>query len=88
MPGNPQEMAEFEQHASPLSRLSLSASLPSLHLHLPSKTFLQTLYNRYITAGWKAVCLQGFSTVLLVSPRAHDSLPVMRSSMQLLTSRY
>ena len=47
MPGSSREMAEFEQHATALARCAVRCTLPSVHIHLPSKGFLETLYNRW-----------------------------------------
>ena len=46
MPGSSREMAEFEQHATSLARCTVRCTLPSIHVHLPSKGFLEILYNR------------------------------------------
>ena len=46
MPGSSREMAEFEQYATSLARCTVRCTLPSVHIHLPSKGFLETLYNR------------------------------------------
>ncbi len=40
-------MEEFEQFASSTSRYSVKCELPEIRIHLPSKHFLETLYNRY-----------------------------------------
>ena len=48
IPGSPEEMAEFEQHASSVAQYSVNCSLPSVNVHLPSKAFLETLYNRCV----------------------------------------
>ena len=48
MPGSLRELAEFEQHATSLARCSVSCTLPSVHIHLPNKSFLETLYNRWV----------------------------------------
>ena len=57
MPGSLRELAEFEQHATSLARCSVSCTLPSVHIHLPNKSFLETLYNRWVggfnwSMGW------------------------------------
>jgi len=49
MPGSSREMAEFEQHAVSLTRCSVMCTIPSVSIHLPSKDFLETLYNRFGT---------------------------------------
>jgi len=49
MPGSSREMAEFEQHAVSMTRCSVTCTLPSVNIHLPSKAFLETLYNRFGT---------------------------------------
>ena len=46
MPGSSREMAEFEQYATSLAHCTVRCTLPSVHIHLPSKGFLETLYNR------------------------------------------
>ena len=51
MPGSLREMAEFEQHAISLTRCSVTCTLPSVNIHLPSKGFLETLYNRFGTGS-------------------------------------
>ena len=48
MPGSPAEMAGFEQHASSTAQYSVTCSLPSVDVHLPSRVFLETLYNRCV----------------------------------------
>ncbi len=49
LPGSPQEMATFEQHASSLAQYAVRCTLPTVSIHLPSKRFLDTLYNRCLT---------------------------------------
>ena len=45
-PGTRSEMEEFEQYSSSLARYHLNLHLPRVFVHLPSKSFLQTLYCR------------------------------------------
>ena len=45
-PGSRSEMEEFERFSSALSQYSVSLHLPTVCLHLPSKRFLEILYNR------------------------------------------
>ena len=45
-PGSRSEMEEFEQFSSALSQYSVSLHLPTVCVHLPSKRFLEILYNR------------------------------------------
>ena len=48
LPGTIEEMTQFESHASSTAQYSISASFPSINIHIPSKRFLETLYNRYL----------------------------------------
>ena len=47
LPGSVTEMNDFEAHASNTARYLITGRLPEVRLHLPSKHFLETLYNRY-----------------------------------------
>ncbi|XP_071833635.1 autophagy-related protein 2 homolog A-like isoform X2 [Apostichopus japonicus] len=47
MPGDPDEMAEFIDTSTKSSRFSLQLTLPNVSVHLPSKDFLETIYNRF-----------------------------------------
>ncbi|XP_057584173.1 autophagy-related protein 2 homolog A isoform X3 [Hippopotamus amphibius kiboko] len=46
IPGDPEEMRNFQSRALALSRCSLEAVLPSAHVFLPSKEVYESLYNR------------------------------------------
>lgn len=47
LPGSMTEMNEFESHASNTTRYLVTGHLPEVKIHLPSKNFLEALYNRY-----------------------------------------
>lgn len=47
MPGTDEEMSQFDQSADANSSLVVSISLPILKVHLPSKSFLELVYNRW-----------------------------------------
>ena len=55
LPAANDEMISYKSHIMTSSTYTLSISLPTLILHIPSKTFLETLYNRFSTdlALWK-----------------------------------
>ena len=46
LPGTVAEMKEFADFASSTARYHLNCFLPEVKVHLPSKYFLETLYNR------------------------------------------
>lgn len=48
LPGTVEEMKEFADFASSMARYHLDCFFPEVRVHLPSKRFLETLYNRYI----------------------------------------
>ncbi len=45
-PGSVSEMKEFADCASSSAQYHLNCSFPDVRVHLPSKHFLETLYNR------------------------------------------
>ncbi|XP_051900923.1 LOW QUALITY PROTEIN: autophagy-related protein 2 homolog A-like [Pristis pectinata] len=47
IPGDPEEMAEFQSQTLATSRYVLELTLPALHLLLPSKEFYESVYNRF-----------------------------------------
>ena len=47
LPGTVEEMKEFADFASSMTRYHLDCFFPEVRIHLPSKRFLETLYNRY-----------------------------------------
>ena len=46
LPGSVLEMDDFEQQASATACYSIKCCVPEIRVHLPSKHFLETLYNR------------------------------------------
>ena len=46
LPASPDEMSLYEDHVSSSSHFCLSVSIPSINIHIPSKGFLESLYNR------------------------------------------
>ncbi|XP_028916332.1 autophagy-related protein 2 homolog A isoform X3 [Ornithorhynchus anatinus] len=46
IPGDPEEMAEFQSRTLALSRCGLELTLPAAHIFLPSKEVYESLYNR------------------------------------------
>ncbi|XP_074087234.1 autophagy-related protein 2 homolog A isoform X1 [Macrotis lagotis] len=46
IPGDPEEMGEFQSRTLALSRCSLELTLPSAHIFLPSKEVYESIYNR------------------------------------------
>ncbi|XP_069752323.1 autophagy-related protein 2 homolog A [Narcine bancroftii] len=46
IPGDPEEMAEFQSQTLATSRYVLEMTLPTLHLLLPGKEFYASIYNR------------------------------------------
>ncbi len=46
MPGDAEEMKEFMQHCIADARITLDISIPRVNILLPSKEFMETLYNR------------------------------------------
>lgn len=55
LPGSVSEMNDFEQHASTTACYSVSCCVPEIRVHLPSKRFLETLYNRSVHALLEAL---------------------------------
>ena len=47
-PGSRGEMEEFERYSSSFARCHVSLHLPRVFVHLPSKSFLETLYSRLL----------------------------------------
>ncbi|XP_062892347.1 autophagy-related protein 2 homolog A isoform X4 [Mobula hypostoma] len=47
IPGEPEEMAEFQSETLASSQYILELTLPALHLLLPSKEFYESVYNRF-----------------------------------------
>ena len=50
MPGDKQEMTYFQEKAASNTRMALEFSLPNINAYLPTKSFFELIYNRYITA--------------------------------------
>ncbi|XP_075795281.1 autophagy-related protein 2 homolog A isoform X2 [Pelodiscus sinensis] len=46
IPGDPEEMAEFQAKTVAASQYALEVTLPSAHIFLPSKEFYESIYNR------------------------------------------
>ena len=46
MPGTREEMDQFEHHTVSRSRCAVTCTIPSLRVHLPSKEFMEILFNR------------------------------------------
>ncbi|XP_078061478.1 autophagy-related protein 2 homolog A-like [Mustelus asterias] len=46
IPGDPEEMAQFQSQALGMSQYVLELTLPAVHLLLPSKEFYESIYNR------------------------------------------
>ncbi|XP_006901527.1 PREDICTED: autophagy-related protein 2 homolog A [Elephantulus edwardii] len=46
IPGDPEEMRDFQRHTLSMSRCSVEVTLPSAHIFLPSKEFYERIYNR------------------------------------------
>lgn len=48
MPGDSKEMAQFESEAMASAKYCVTCSIPFLSVHIPSKLFLENLYNRFV----------------------------------------
>ena len=48
MPGDSEEMARFESVAMASAQYCVTCSIPFLSVHIPSKAFLENLYNRFV----------------------------------------
>ena len=48
MPGNRQEMLEYEEAAQKCTRVKVELNLPSVNVCLPNKPFLERVYNRCV----------------------------------------
>lgn len=46
IPGDPEEMADFQAKTVAASQYALEVTLPSVHIFLPSKEFYESIYNR------------------------------------------
>uniref|UniRef100_A0A8C6YFC8 Autophagy related 2A n=1 Tax=Naja naja TaxID=35670 RepID=A0A8C6YFC8_NAJNA len=46
IPGDPEEMAEFQTETLAASRHTLELTFPTVHIFLPSKKFYESIYNR------------------------------------------
>ncbi|XP_026541578.1 autophagy-related protein 2 homolog A isoform X1 [Notechis scutatus] len=46
IPGDPEEMAEFQSETLAASRYTLELTFPTVHIFLPSKKFYESIYNR------------------------------------------
>uniref|UniRef100_A0A8D0LD16 Autophagy related 2A n=1 Tax=Sphenodon punctatus TaxID=8508 RepID=A0A8D0LD16_SPHPU len=46
IPGDPEEMAEFQAKTLAASQYALEVTMPSAHIFLPSKEFYESIYNR------------------------------------------
>ncbi|XP_050814796.1 autophagy-related protein 2 homolog A isoform X2 [Gopherus flavomarginatus] len=46
IPGDPEEMADFQAKTVAASQYALEVTLPSVHIFLPSKQFYESIYNR------------------------------------------
>lgn len=46
IPGDPEEMAEFQAQTMAASQYALEATFPTAHIFLPSKEFYESIYNR------------------------------------------
>uniref|UniRef100_A0A8C4W0J5 Autophagy related 2A n=1 Tax=Gopherus evgoodei TaxID=1825980 RepID=A0A8C4W0J5_9SAUR len=47
IPGDPEEMADFQAKTVAASQYTLEVTLPCVHIFLPSKQFYESIYNRY-----------------------------------------
>ena len=65
MPGDSEEMARFESVAMASAQYCVTCSIPFMSVHIPSKAFLENLYNRFVqqililvfTYTWFCVCV-------------------------------
>ena len=48
LPGSGREMEEFERHAAAHAHYAVACTLPLVDVHIPSRKFLETLYNRWV----------------------------------------
>lgn len=46
IPGDPEEMAEFQAQTLAASQYALEVVFPIAHIFLPSKEFYESIYNR------------------------------------------
>ncbi|XP_029142482.1 autophagy-related protein 2 homolog A, partial [Protobothrops mucrosquamatus] len=46
IPGDPEEMAEFQSQTLAASHYTLELTFPTVHIYLPSKKFYESIYNR------------------------------------------
>ncbi|XP_007440636.2 autophagy-related protein 2 homolog A [Python bivittatus] len=46
IPGDPEEMAEFQSQTLAASRYTLELTFPTIHIFFPSKKFYESIYNR------------------------------------------
>lgn len=46
IPGDPEEMAEFQAQTQAASQYALEVTFPTAHVFLPSKEFYESIYNR------------------------------------------
>ncbi|XP_053224319.1 autophagy-related protein 2 homolog A isoform X2 [Podarcis raffonei] len=46
IPGDPEEMAEFQSQTLEASQYALEVTFPTMHIFLPSKDFYESIYNR------------------------------------------
>uniref|UniRef100_A0A670ZLI9 Autophagy related 2A n=1 Tax=Pseudonaja textilis TaxID=8673 RepID=A0A670ZLI9_PSETE len=51
IPGDPEEMAEFQNETLAASRYTLELTFPTVHIFLPSKKFYESIYNRSAGSG-------------------------------------
>lgn len=49
MPGDKQEMLEFQEKTAVRTELVLELTLPNVNVFLPSRDLFELIYNRYIT---------------------------------------
>uniref|UniRef100_A0A8C3T5Y9 Autophagy related 2A n=1 Tax=Chelydra serpentina TaxID=8475 RepID=A0A8C3T5Y9_CHESE len=69
IPGDPEEMADFQAKTVAASQYALEVTLPSVHIFLPSKEVYESIYNRYRGGGTGAASNPSSS----LSPSDSDS---------------
>ncbi|XP_043538919.1 autophagy-related protein 2 homolog A-like [Chiloscyllium plagiosum] len=67
IPGDPEEMAQFQSQTLATSQYVLELTLPALHLLFPSKEFYESIYNRMFiqpSFAWNGILGNGEETTL------------------------
>uniref|UniRef100_A0A8C4W485 Autophagy related 2A n=1 Tax=Gopherus evgoodei TaxID=1825980 RepID=A0A8C4W485_9SAUR len=75
IPGDPEEMADFQAKTVAASQYTLEVTLPCVHIFLPSKQFYESIYNRINNdlLMWEPASPFLFSTNPPLSPSDSDS---------------